>query len=57
MYWKSPISGTDELISEKMLENWKNWYNYLKKTSTSSHFSHIVISTTVISAGGKLEKK
>lgn len=56
MYWKSPISGTDELISEKMLENWKNWYNYLKKTSTSSHFSHIVISTTVISAGGKLEK-
>lgn len=39
---------------KKCLENWKNWYNCLKKLAHLVISPHIVISTTIISAGGKL---
>lgn len=39
---------------KKCLENWKNWYNCLRKLAHLVISPHIVISTTIISAGGKL---
>lgn len=42
---------------KKCLENWKYWYNCLRKLVHLVISPHIVISITIIPAGGKLGRR